>query len=537
MRGSGSGEVLQYLNLKSTLRKVDFCGVSMNKESWIAVARKLHEHKVETVKSFKFDGSTTEIPQQFWQKMSGLQTLDFSAARYLKQCNDFLEAVSHLAGTLKVITLPDFVFDGEPNVGALVEEIQRQFQHLEKLEFSQPLSKKVICGLGAYSFKVIVQLKRSGLTKDEVRQTQQKIDDLKRPKSDVVDDGLSSAVGGDTSKLTIATCADYKEEGVELHMDKLDSARGIGDHTVVTTLEFNEPRAYLDLARMHEISKGEGIKIAILDSGVNRSHKLLRDKIIKTESFIDTEHGCIDPTKHGTHCAGIIAGEHFLSLEKPAMLGVAPEAKLLIYKVVSEGKSVADGPVIAGIRRAIEDGADIISMSLSIHHPSHGLLVAINDALSAGKIVVAAASNDGYSKRYNIGYPGLYGNVICVGSHNKNGQPSDFTSVGREVDFIAPGEHIWSTGSADHLVRMSGTSMAAPFVAGLCAILLSYDRKNADARGYPRQIENCAIMKALLKEVCSNAGVHDQVRGYGSLDLMRLLQYGYSHFRNVVENL
>lgn len=146
------------------------------------------------------------------------------------------------------------------------------------------------------------------------------------------------------------------------------------------------------------------------------------------------------------------------------------------------------------------------------------LFHAIQTAISKGAIVVCAASNVGRRHKYNIGYPARFGNVLCIGSHTLNGQPSEFTSIGREVDFLAPGENIWSTAPNNAFVPMSGTSMATPFVSGLAALVLAYDR------GRRKEIKNIAQMRHLLREMCSKSGHHDESSGYGTLDPMRVFR-------------
>ncbi len=131
-------------------------------------------------------------------------------------------------------------------------------------------------------------------------------------------------------------------------------------------------------------------------------------------------------------------------------------------------------------------------------------------------IIVCAAANAGKLYKYNISYPGRLGSVLCVGSHTANGQPSAFTSVGREVDFLAPGEDIWSTAPGGQYVLKTGTSMAAPFVSGLAALILAYDRS------FRSEIRNVAQVRELFRAMCSKSGHHDQESGHGTLDPKRI---------------
>lgn len=181
--------------------------------------------------------------------------------------------------------------------------------------------------------------------------------------------------------------------------------------------------------------KGEGQKIAILDTGIDGAHDELMAHIANENtdfvSFVDFEHGWQDLSGHGTHCAGIIAQ-------------VVPEAKLLIGKVVNVQGEYNDEALAKGIEWATLRGAKVISLSLGVREYHHNVTLAVFKAVLCGVSIVCAAANDGYSSHMSIAHPASLGNVICVGSHAIQGRPSPFSSVGREIDFLAPGEHIVS---------------------------------------------------------------------------------------------
>lgn len=149
------------------------------------------------------------------------------------------------------------------------------------------------------------------------------------------------------------------------------------------------------------------------------------------------------------------------------VIGVAPQASLLIGKVLRDDGRGSFDWITNGINWAVDQGADIISMSLGGPSPYNKMKQAIDRAIAAGVIVVAAAGNDGSNRRDNVNYPGNYADVICVGSIDRSRQRSRFSSVGMNIDIMAPGGMVrstWIPPRAYHTI--SGTSMATPFVSG-----------------------------------------------------------------------
>jgi subtilisin family serine protease len=255
-------------------------------------------------------------------------------------------------------------------------------------------------------------------------------------------------------------------------------------------------------------TQGEDIKVAILDTGIDRDHPDLADGIRAVEDF--TGDGVEDTNGHGTHCAGIVGAR----MNDTGFIGVAPKSELLIGKVLGNDGSGAFHWIADGILWAVEQGADIINMSLGGPFSSHRLYQAIHIALAKGVIVVCAAGNEGSLFQNNIGYPGRYGGVITVASHDENGNRSGFSSRGGEIDVMAPGSYIWSTFKEGGYAELSGTSMAAPFVSGLAALILAKHRA-AEENGTP--IENTEDMKNHLLWMAAHPGYHDNEAGYGPL--------------------
>ena len=218
-------------------------------------------------------------------------------------------------------------------------------------------------------------------------------------------------------------------------------------------------------------TQGEGVKVAVLDTGIATSHPDLKSAIVASKDF--TKDGVEDKQGHGTHCAGIVAARH----NDVGVIGVAPKADLMIGKVLNNYGSGRFEWIIDGMKWAVDEGADIISMSLGASQGSDALEQAVKDVIAAGKILIVAAGNSGEGSD-TIKYPGHYEDVICVGSIDSSLERSDFSSTGPNIVIIAPGEGVFSCYPPDKFARLSGTSMATPFVAGVAALILSKHRKS-----------------------------------------------------------
>lgn len=219
---------------------------------------------------------------------------------------------------------------------------------------------------------------------------------------------------------------------------------------------------------------GKGLTVAVLDTGCDISHPDLTDQVIGTRNFTDDDEGSPelvnDYNGHGTHVAGTIAAND----KNGGISGVAPEAGLLIVKVLSgESGSGAYEWIINGINYAVDQKVDIISMSLGGPEDVPELHEAITRAVQNGVLVVCAAGNegDGDTATEEFSYPAAYNEVIAVGSVSLARDSSEFSNVNKEIDLVAPGEKIISTLPGDKYGELTGTSMAAPHASGSLAII------------------------------------------------------------------
>lgn len=219
------------------------------------------------------------------------------------------------------------------------------------------------------------------------------------------------------------------------------------------------------------LTKGEGMKIAVLDTGVDKTHPDLAPNIAKGMNFTSSNRTDFrDRQGHGTHCAGIIAGVD----NSIGVVGVAPQAKLYIAKVLGDDGSGSIEGIVQGIDWAIAEKVDIISMSLGCSaNPGASLHNAIKRARKAGIVIVAATGNE----NTHVGWPAAYDEVIAVGAVGQTLDRAGFSNFGKEVDIAAPGVDILSTYPVNKYAKLSGTSMATPMVAGVVALAQAYSRK------------------------------------------------------------
>ena len=172
-------------------------------------------------------------------------------------------------------------------------------------------------------------------------------------------------------------------------------------------------------------------------------------------------------TYHGTHVAGVIGA---VANNNIGIAGMA-QALLMAVKVMNDSGEGTDATVASGIRWAVDHGADVVTMSLGVDGASTVLQNAINYATSNGVVTVAASGNSGSSY---ISYPAAYPSVIAVGAIDSTNRRASFSNFGDGLDVMAPGVGIYSTrGGGDGYHDLSGTSTAAPYVAGVAALMLS----------------------------------------------------------------
>jgi thermitase len=268
---------------------------------------------------------------------------------------------------------------------------------------------------------------------------------------------------------------DRRAKATELPGDPLYSTLTSGGYTMGWSLDaIGAPAAW-------NVTHGDGVLVAVLDTGVLASHEDLAGQLVGSRDFTGSAAGASDVFGHGTHVAGIIAAAES---NGHGLAGVAPRAKILDGKILGDDGSGYLSDEIAGIQWAVQQGARVINLSLGADgacDPSEQAV--IDDAWSAGVVLVAAAGNSGASGAIA---PANCNHVIGVGASTIGGPSAPghtegrawFSNHGAGVQVAAPGDHVYSTmltsGSVSNSAGygpLSGTSMATPQVAGAAALV------------------------------------------------------------------
>lgn len=270
--------------------------------------------------------------------------------------------------------------------------------------------------------------------------------------------------------------------------------------------------ATIGVAEAWKVTKGAKVKVAVLDTGVDRGHRDLKGRVVASKDFTGSRSGDSDVQGHGTHCAGVIGAAE----NGAGVVGVAPECELIVGKVLGDNGSGLSTWIAAGIDWAVEQGADVISMSLGSPAADARIKAAVDRATAKGVIVVAAAGNEG--PEGTVGYPAGFAGVVCVAAVDNKLATAKFSSRGPAVYVAAPGVNIRSCYPGDRFATMSGTSMATPYVAG-CAALYVADRKARNLK--PSPAEFSARVKDTADDLPPKG--RDTATGYGLIRPAKLL--------------
>ncbi|MBD3286420.1 S8 family serine peptidase [candidate division WOR-3 bacterium] len=210
------------------------------------------------------------------------------------------------------------------------------------------------------------------------------------------------------------------------------------------------------------------VTIAILDSGVDTDHEDLAPNVVSGYDFLDRDTIIEDDNGHGTKIAGVIAGKINNAL---GIAGIAGNSKIMALKVVNSFGNVKRSDAINAILYAVDNGADVITMSFGFNGPIEAEEEAIEYAWRKGVFITASAGNK--AEIAPAHYPSSYEHVMAVGASDSVDARVDFSNYGDNVDIYAPGKSVWMTLMDGGYGTGSGTSYAAPQIAGLAALIQS----------------------------------------------------------------
>jgi subtilisin len=250
-----------------------------------------------------------------------------------------------------------------------------------------------------------------------------------------------------------------------------------------------------------EITRGDGIAVAILDTGIDETHEDLPG-LLGGVNTVDSTHFGSDGHGHGTHVAGTVAA---LDNNK-GVVGVGPVIGLYAVKVLDDSGSGSVASVVGGIEWAVQQGIPVLNMSLGSTEDSTTMEDACGAAYAAGHLLVAAAGNSGnlMGRGDNVIYPAKYESVMAVAASTSSDSRAFFSSTGPAVELIAPGNSILSTTPEDKYDTKSGTSMASPHAAGAAALAWAANPGLTNVE-----------LRTILQNTAEDLGLSANHQGYG----------------------
>lgn len=263
---------------------------------------------------------------------------------------------------------------------------------------------------------------------------------------------------------------------------------------------------------------GNHVKVAIIDSGIDWGNDI---NLVYQVSLVPGEEDMtqifMDDSGHGSSVASLIAAND----DGSGITGINPYVDIYSYRVLAEGNCSPVSRVVEAIYMAINQGVHIINMSFGLSEYSEALKQAVRDAKKAGILIIAAAGNTGEE---GVQYPAAFEEVMAVGAVNQFGTVEDYSSKGEEVEIVAPGELVRTTGFIGSEEVLSGTSLAAPQVTAIASLIWQKDLSvSAD------------FVRGLLDESANLYGAAASY-GYGLADAKYALEH-YNEYKDKYNNM
>jgi subtilisin len=262
---------------------------------------------------------------------------------------------------------------------------------------------------------------------------------------------------------------------------------------------------HIEADMVHPTPSGNGVNVVVIDTGIDYSHDALGNYVGGWD-YVNNDNDPMDDHGHGTHVSGTISGD----ITNSEIIGVAYDVNLYGVKVLSASGSGSYTNVINGIKWAADNGMDVANLSLG-GGSSTSLCEAVTEATNSGVLVIASAGNSGNpkGKGTNTGYPATCLDAIAVAATTKTDSRASFSSTGPAVEISAPGSGVYSSVLGGNYATWSGTSMAAPHVSGVAALI-----KDANPTLTPQ------IIRTILQDTAIDLGEtgRDKLYGFGLLD-------------------
>ncbi len=255
-------------------------------------------------------------------------------------------------------------------------------------------------------------------------------------------------------------------------------------------------------------NKGNGVKVCIIDSGIDVNHPELSANYIGGYDFVNNDSDPNDDNGHGTHVAGTIAAR----LNSVGVVGVAPEAQILAYKILDASGSGTFSSAIAAIEACVNAGGKVTNNSYGASQdPGTQVKAAFDNAYNAGVLHVAAAGNATVFTCNAVSYPARYDSVIAVAATGSNDAVASWSCRGPEVELAAPGVNVYSAYPDDTYATASGTSMASPHAAGLAALVFGCGLTDLNSDGTVNNID----VRIRMQQTALDLGTAGRDTSYG----------------------
>lgn len=262
---------------------------------------------------------------------------------------------------------------------------------------------------------------------------------------------------------------------------------------------------------------GAGIKVGVVDTGVQVDHPMFAGKIVAGKNCINIDGDGYDPNDissqhyHGTMVTSLIAGNYM----NHNLYGVAPDVEIVTAKVLGDNNLGAIKDIINGINYCVEQDCDIINISIGCQNNTPLLEETLRNAVAQGISVVCSSGNTADDEGNNNApkYPAAYDDSISVGAIDINYGMADFSTYNNFVDVVAPGHNVYGAYLYSSYISASGTSFSTPIISGTLALL-----KQKFIRDFGREPNEAELFAMLIKQTRALPGIDRQHQGHGYFD-------------------